>query len=137
MSRFFGEIRQLGYVVPDIEAAMGHWSSKLGVAPWYPATPRGAVAARAGAGVDGSVQSRRRGQFRVCVSTRPWRRRLLMQPYSVQRKQSRHVFVEPFSNQIKVMRVYFNTNAVATPFRRRQCRGARPHERIKHGVADK
>lgn len=35
MSRFFGEIRQLGYVVKDIEAAMEYWSSKLGVGPWY------------------------------------------------------------------------------------------------------
>jgi hypothetical protein len=35
MSRFFGEIRQLAYVVPDIEAAMDHWSSVLGVGPWY------------------------------------------------------------------------------------------------------
>jgi glyoxalase/bleomycin resistance protein/dioxygenase superfamily protein len=35
MSRFFGEIRQLGYVVPDIEAAMKYWSSTLGVGPWY------------------------------------------------------------------------------------------------------
>ncbi len=26
MSRLLGEIRQLGYVVPDIEAAMHHWS---------------------------------------------------------------------------------------------------------------
>ncbi len=35
MSRFFGEIRQLGYVVKDIEAAMEYWSSTLGVGPWY------------------------------------------------------------------------------------------------------
>ena len=35
MSRFFGEIRQLGYVVPDIEAAMKYWSGTLGVGPWY------------------------------------------------------------------------------------------------------
>jgi len=35
MSRFFGEIRQLGYVVPDIEAAMDYWSSTLGVGPWF------------------------------------------------------------------------------------------------------
>ncbi|WP_323000268.1 VOC family protein [Castellaniella sp.] len=35
MSRFFGEIRQLGYVVKDIEAAMDYWSSTLGVGPWY------------------------------------------------------------------------------------------------------
>ena len=35
MSRFFGEIRQLGYVVPDIEAAMDYWSRALGVGPWF------------------------------------------------------------------------------------------------------
>ena len=35
MSRFLGEIRQLGYVVHDIEAAMDYWSSTLGVGPWY------------------------------------------------------------------------------------------------------
>lgn len=35
MSRFFGTIRQAGYVVPDIEAAMDHWSRVLGVGPWF------------------------------------------------------------------------------------------------------
>ncbi len=35
MSRFFGEIRQLGYVVRDIEKAMAHWSREMGVGPWY------------------------------------------------------------------------------------------------------
>lgn len=35
MSKFFGEIRQLGYVVNDIEAAMEYWSCTLGVGPWY------------------------------------------------------------------------------------------------------
>lgn len=35
MSRFLGEIRQLGYVVPDIEAAMDYWSRTLGVGPWF------------------------------------------------------------------------------------------------------
>lgn len=35
MSRFLGEIRQLGYVVQDIEAAMDHWSRVLGVGPWF------------------------------------------------------------------------------------------------------
>ena len=35
MSRFLGQIRQLGYVVPDIEAAMNYWSTTLGVGPWY------------------------------------------------------------------------------------------------------
>lgn len=35
MSRFFGEIRQLGYVVDDIEAAMDHWSRVLGVGPFF------------------------------------------------------------------------------------------------------
>ena len=35
MSKFFGEIRQLGYVVNDIEAAMKYWSETLGVGPWF------------------------------------------------------------------------------------------------------
>lgn len=35
MSRFLGEIRQLGYVVPDIEAAMTYWAETMGVGPWY------------------------------------------------------------------------------------------------------
>lgn len=35
MSKFFGEIRQLGYVVKDIEAAMKYWSDTLGVGPWF------------------------------------------------------------------------------------------------------
>lgn len=35
MSRFFGEIRQVAYLVPDIEAAMAHWAETLGVGPWF------------------------------------------------------------------------------------------------------
>jgi hypothetical protein len=35
MSRVFGEIRQNGYVVRDIEAAMGHWAEVLGIGPWF------------------------------------------------------------------------------------------------------
>lgn len=35
MSVLFGEIRQLGYVVTDIEAAMRHWAETLGVGPWF------------------------------------------------------------------------------------------------------
>lgn len=35
MSRLLGEIRQLGYVVDDIESAMDHWSRVMGVGPWY------------------------------------------------------------------------------------------------------
>lgn len=35
MSRFFGEIRQVAYIVPDIEAAMAHWADVMGVGPWY------------------------------------------------------------------------------------------------------
>ncbi len=35
MSRIFGAIRQNGYVVRDIEAAMDHWVRVLGVGPWY------------------------------------------------------------------------------------------------------
>ncbi|NUU00599.1 VOC family protein [Herbaspirillum robiniae] len=35
MSRFLGEIKQLGYVVADIEAAMKYWTEVLGVGPFY------------------------------------------------------------------------------------------------------
>jgi len=35
MSRFFGEIRQVAYIVPDIEAAMDHWSRVMGIGPWF------------------------------------------------------------------------------------------------------
>ena len=36
MSRFFGPIRQNGYVVRDIEAALKHWTEVIGVGPfWY------------------------------------------------------------------------------------------------------
>ena len=35
MSRIFGDIRQNGYVVRDIEAAMQHWTEVLGVGPFF------------------------------------------------------------------------------------------------------
>jgi hypothetical protein len=35
MSRIYGEVRQLGYVVRDIDAAMRHWVDVLGVGPWF------------------------------------------------------------------------------------------------------
>jgi hypothetical protein len=35
MSRFFGPIRQLGYVVDDIEQAMDYWTRELGVGPFF------------------------------------------------------------------------------------------------------
>ena len=35
MSRLFGELRQIGIVVRDIEAAMHHWTQMLGVGPFY------------------------------------------------------------------------------------------------------
>lgn len=35
MSRFFGPVRQAGYVVRDIEAAMDYWSRELGIGPWF------------------------------------------------------------------------------------------------------
>ena len=35
MSRRFGPVRQNGYVVRDIEAAMAHWSGVTGVGPWF------------------------------------------------------------------------------------------------------
>ncbi len=35
MSRIFGDIRQNGYVVRDIEAALRHWVEVLGVGPFF------------------------------------------------------------------------------------------------------
>jgi hypothetical protein len=35
VSQFLGEVRQVGYVVRDIEAAMKSWVETLGVGPWY------------------------------------------------------------------------------------------------------
>ncbi|MEM9176061.1 MAG: VOC family protein [Myxococcota bacterium] len=35
MSRLFGDVRQNGYVVRDIEAAMRHWVDVMGVGPWF------------------------------------------------------------------------------------------------------
>lgn len=35
MSRVFGAVRQNGYVVRDIEAALAHWTQVLGVGPWF------------------------------------------------------------------------------------------------------
>ncbi len=35
MSRLFGKIRQLGFVVPDIHAAIRHSSEVLQVGPWF------------------------------------------------------------------------------------------------------
>ena len=35
MSLKFGGIRQIGYVVNDIEQAMAQWSRHLGVGPWF------------------------------------------------------------------------------------------------------
>ena len=35
MSKIFGEIRQLGFVVEDIEATMHHWATVIGVGPWF------------------------------------------------------------------------------------------------------
>ncbi len=35
MSRIFGGIRQNGYVVHDIEAAMRHWTEVMGIGPWF------------------------------------------------------------------------------------------------------
>jgi hypothetical protein len=34
MSRFLGDIRQNGFVVRDIEAAMKHWTEALGIGPF-------------------------------------------------------------------------------------------------------
>jgi catechol 2,3-dioxygenase-like lactoylglutathione lyase family enzyme len=35
MSLSLGGVRQIGYVVRDIEQAMRHWSGVLGVGPWF------------------------------------------------------------------------------------------------------
>ena len=35
MSRLFGDIRQNGFVVRDIDAAMKHWIERLGVGPFF------------------------------------------------------------------------------------------------------
>ncbi len=35
MSRIFGAIRQNGYVVRDIEAALDHWIKVIGVGPFF------------------------------------------------------------------------------------------------------
>ena len=35
MSILFGPIRQMGYVVQDIEAAMQHWTRVLRIGPFY------------------------------------------------------------------------------------------------------
>ncbi len=35
MSRIFGQVRQNGYVVRDVEAAMRHWVEVLGVGPFF------------------------------------------------------------------------------------------------------
>lgn len=35
MSRIFGEVRQNGYVVRDIEAALVHWTEVLGIGPFF------------------------------------------------------------------------------------------------------
>ncbi|CAG2153077.1 VOC family protein [Cupriavidus plantarum] len=35
MSQHLGGVRQIGYVVRDIERAMRHWSEVLGVGPWF------------------------------------------------------------------------------------------------------
>jgi len=35
MSRIFGAVRQNGYIVRDIRAAMDHWVNVMGVGPWF------------------------------------------------------------------------------------------------------
>ena len=35
MSRLFGDLRQIGIVVRDIEQAMKHWVDICGVGPWF------------------------------------------------------------------------------------------------------
>ena len=35
MSRLFGPLRQMGFVVRDIDQAMRHWVEVCGIGPWY------------------------------------------------------------------------------------------------------
>jgi len=35
MSTIFGPIKQCGYVVTDLDAAINHWVTRLGVGPWF------------------------------------------------------------------------------------------------------
>ena len=35
MSRFFGDLTQVGIVVRDIDAAMKHWADVCGIGPWF------------------------------------------------------------------------------------------------------
>jgi hypothetical protein len=35
MSKIFGPIAQNGYVVPDLDQAIAHWATSLGVGPWF------------------------------------------------------------------------------------------------------
>lgn len=35
MSSVFGPVRQNGYVVRDIQAAMKHWADVMKIGPWY------------------------------------------------------------------------------------------------------
>ena len=35
MSELFGDIRQIGIVVRDIEKAMAHWADVCGIGPWF------------------------------------------------------------------------------------------------------
>ena len=35
MSQLWGEVRQLGFVVRDLDAALGYWTQQLGVGPFF------------------------------------------------------------------------------------------------------
>ena len=35
MSRLFGSLRQMGYVVKDIDSAMRHWIDVCQIGPWF------------------------------------------------------------------------------------------------------
>ena len=35
MIQGLGPVRQLGYVVRDVERAMAHWAGVLGIGPWF------------------------------------------------------------------------------------------------------
>ncbi|MFD1961471.1 hypothetical protein ACFSHP_24900 [Novosphingobium panipatense] len=35
MSRIYGRIFQIAYVVPDLDQAVAHWTGTMGVGPFY------------------------------------------------------------------------------------------------------
>ena len=61
MGRLFGDMRQVGIVVRDIEAAMRHWVEVCGIGPWFYAD-RLAVTGRAAMSFDLNAWNARAGK---------------------------------------------------------------------------